>query len=309
MTTFYTPPRSRKSAFCLSALRVLTTVALMSTGPGSVAQQTYALKPYSVTLPKLNTVQQGTVATQQAGNLVYNTDAQTVAFHNGNAWQYVHTNAPEAGQFTNRKLITANTTWVAPAGVTRVMVEVWGAGGGGEKTAFTGTLVSATGGGAGSYARSVLGVTPGVSLTLTVGVGGAGATPSTPAFSGGSSFVNTPSENVNANGGDAYGNPGYIPSGTVGFGVGGGGGSNAVLSYGQRSASEFVLLVQCGNGGTAYGAQPAGYGAQFALLNSSSLLYKTDEYYVQKGSFPGGGGGAGYTSGGRGGDGMIVIHW
>jgi hypothetical protein len=95
----------------------------------------------------------------------------------------------------------------------------------------------------------------------------------------------------------------------VSFGVGGGGGSNAVLSYGQKSASEYILLVQCGNGGTAYGAQPAGLGAQFALLNSSSLLYKTDEYYVQKGSFPGGGGGAGHTSGGRGGDGMIIIHW
>jgi hypothetical protein len=51
-----------------------------------IAQQTYALKPYSVALLQLNTAQQSTSATQQAGNIVYNTDEQKVAFHNGSGW-------------------------------------------------------------------------------------------------------------------------------------------------------------------------------------------------------------------------------
>ena len=287
---------------------LLAVVAFLVSSP-LMAQQTYALKPYSVALPQLNTAQQSTSATQQAGNIVYNTDEQKVAFHNGSGWQYVATNAPEASQFQNKKQFLTSTTWAVPAGVNRIMVEVWGGGGGGSKAVFTATLLSATGGGAGAYGRGFMTVVPGNTLTLTIGLGGSGANVGTPANSGGSSLINSPTEFIQAGGGDAYGNPGYIPSGVVSFGVGGGGGSNATISYGQKSATEFIELIQCGDGGTAYGAQQAGLGAQFSILNSSSLLHNTDEYYVQKGSFPGGGGGAGYASGGRAGDGMIVIHW
>jgi hypothetical protein len=54
-------------------------------------------------------------------------------------------------------------SWTAPAGITRVMVEVWGGGGGG----------SATRGGSGAaYSRSVVAVTPGSTYTITVGGGG-----------------------------------------------------------------------------------------------------------------------------------------
>ena len=287
---------------------LLAVVAFLVSSP-LMAQQTYALKPYSVALPQLNTAQQSTSATQQAGNIVYNTDEQKVAFHNGSGWQYVATNAPEASQFQNKKQFLTSTTWAVPAGVNRIMVEVWGGGGGGSKAVFTGSLLSATGGGGGAYGRGFMTVVPGNTLTLTIALGGAGATANTEANSGGSTLVNSPTEVILAGGGDAYGNPGYAPSGVVSFGVGGGSGSNATMAYGQKSASEFLLLVTCGNGGTAYGAQPGGFGAQFSLLNSATLLYNTDEYYVQKGSFPGGGGGAGYASGGRGAAGMVIIHW
>lgn len=299
--------------FRLSALSPVVNLAIvlpiLLSGHPLLAQQSYALKPYSVTLPRLNTAQQGTAATQQAGNVVYNTDQQKVAFHNGSSWQYVVTNAPEADQFKNKKQFIASTTWPVPAGVTRVMVEVWGAGGGGSKATFTGTLLSAAGGGSGAYGRGFMTVVPGNSLVLTVGLGGSGANASLLANSGGSSQVSSPTEFLLVGGGDAFGTPGYIPSGVVSFGVGGGAGSNATISYGQKSPTEFIQIVNCGNGGTAYGAQQAGFGSQFSLLNSTSLLHNTDEYYVQRGGFPGGGGGAGYNSGGLGGDGMIIIHW
>jgi hypothetical protein len=55
--------------------------------------------------------------------------------------------------------------WTAPAGVTSVMVEMWGGGGGGS---FVGA-----GAGAG-YSRGVIAVTPGTVYTINVASGGIG---------------------------------------------------------------------------------------------------------------------------------------
>ncbi|MCY7359693.1 MAG: hypothetical protein LH609_20010 [Rudanella sp.] len=52
---------------------------------------------------------------------------------------------------------------------------------------------------------------------------------------------------------------------------------------------------------------PGGVGEQFALLNSSSLLYTTGG--ANAGSFPGGGSGAGYSPGQEGADGFLLLHW
>ncbi|TAE23660.1 MAG: hypothetical protein EAZ91_21685 [Cytophagales bacterium] len=71
--------------------RLLTFLLLLLTSLGNslFAQQTYALKPYAITLPRLTTAQQSTSALQQAGNIVYNTDEQKMAIHNGSSWQYI----------------------------------------------------------------------------------------------------------------------------------------------------------------------------------------------------------------------------
>ncbi|HEV8202207.1 MAG TPA: PEGA domain-containing protein [Candidatus Polarisedimenticolia bacterium] len=55
--------------------------------------------------------------------------------------------------------------WRAPAGVTHLMVEMWGGGGGG------GTIF---GGGGGAFTRGVIAVTPGTLYTVAVGYGGNG---------------------------------------------------------------------------------------------------------------------------------------
>jgi hypothetical protein len=63
---------------------------------------------------------------------------------------------------------TLSYSWVAPEGITHVMVEMWGGGGGG------GTIF---GGGGGAYSRGVIAVTPGTSYSVVVGRGGQAKVP------------------------------------------------------------------------------------------------------------------------------------
>jgi hypothetical protein len=65
----------------------------------------------------------------------------------------------------------ASGTWTAPAGVTRVMMEAWGAGGAGGPGS-PGAQGGGGGGGAGAYQRVVLAVVPGTTYDLVVGDGG-----------------------------------------------------------------------------------------------------------------------------------------
>ncbi len=67
---------------------------------------------------------------------------------------------------------TSSGTWQAPAGVTQVTVEVWGAGGGtGEVEAQASNKSSMGGGGGGAYAKSIVNVTSGTNYSYTVGLG------------------------------------------------------------------------------------------------------------------------------------------
>ncbi len=67
-------------------------------------------------------------------------------------------------------------TWVCPSGVTEVMVQLWGAGGGGASNCPNGGNCASGNkggsGGKGGYNRSILQVQPGQIYNLTVGQGG-----------------------------------------------------------------------------------------------------------------------------------------
>lgn len=72
-------------------------------------------------------------------------------------------------------------TWTCPAGVTSVIVEVWGGGGGGggaSSAALNNSSRAGGGGGAGSYVRATVAVTPGNTYNYTIGAGGLGGTSS-----------------------------------------------------------------------------------------------------------------------------------
>ncbi|WP_020600474.1 hypothetical protein [Spirosoma panaciterrae] len=278
------------------------------------ARTAWALKANSVKLPQLSTSEQNNLPPQQAGNLVFNTDQQMMAIHTGTNWQYVNTNyvntnSTGTSQFQNSQVFTSNATWTVPANVTVIIAEVWGAGAGGTWAKTNGITLSASGGGAGGYGRGYLQVTPGMSLTLTVGAKGIGGSWTTTISNGGNSQINSATGSIGAYGGSTNQQGGFAFGSNLSFGCQGGNGSNAKMSYGQKSATDYIFIVQCGDGGTAYGIQPGGYGSQYSLTNSTSLLFSVNGGSGQTGSFPGGGGGGGDLSGGDGAAGMIIIHW
>ena len=81
--------------------------------------------------------------------------------------------------------LTSSGSFVIPNGVTKLMIEAWGAGGGGGEGTI---LPDAYGpsGGSGAYSRKIVTVTPGTVLVIDVGVAGA------PGASGGSTIVTDP---------------------------------------------------------------------------------------------------------------------
>src|SRR6185437_15456965 len=124
-------------------------------------------------------------------------------------------------------------TWHAPAGVTSVTAQCWGAGGGGAE-ASTGTTGSGGGGGGGEFAQDTVGVTPTSGYTVTVGAAGAAGSGSEGTGNGAnggnggnSSFVGDASATVLAHGGSG-GQFNPKPTGTGPGGAGGSGSGNTI---------------------------------------------------------------------------------
>ena len=99
---------------------------------------------------------------------------------------------------TSVQTFTSSGTWTRPTGITKVIVEVQGAGGSGAKRngAYAGP------GAAGGYARKLIDVSSISSATITVGTGGAAVTAtSTPGNSGGSSIWSDGTNTITCTGG------------------------------------------------------------------------------------------------------------
>ena len=91
-----------------------------------------------------------------------------------------------AAQTANYRLFTASGSFTVPAGVTRMIVEVRGAGGGGGAGANGGT---GAGGGQGGWERVLVKAQAGSVYVVTVGKGGAGGTAGGTGGTGGSTTV------------------------------------------------------------------------------------------------------------------------
>ncbi len=197
------------------------------------------------------------------------------------------------------KTITPGTSsWVVPAGVTSIDVEVWGAGGGGLAG---GSVDSRVGGGAGGYATARLPVTPGESLTLIVGLGGTGS--GSPTDGGHSSVTRAVSalELVRANGGqegvsgagEGVGGTYTFDASVTGFGINGGRGDHLDVEGGTYNG---------GDGGDAPRGAQGGRG--YRNNNGGGVVA------AQDGQAPGGGGGGGDGgTSGDGADGCILIRY
>ena len=150
---------------------------------------------------------------------------------------------------------TGSCTWTVPAGVTTADVLIVGGGGGGAAGSnAANTYGSGGGGGGGVYLAAGYPLTPGNSLSLNVGAGGTGATPTGVGnTSTGSQGNQTVFDQITAGGGgagaptDAASNPGG--NGTVG---GGGGGTSIWwVAYGYNGSSSTPAPALGGTGSSA----------------------------------------------------------
>ena len=201
------------------------------------------------------------------------------------------------------KTTVGNSSWVAPTGVTSVIVECWGAGGSGGSSSTGGV---GGGGAGGSYViNQNVTVVPGTSYTVTVGAGGvANSNGSANGTAGGNSqFLSTVP--VIANGGVIGANA--IGTGAINtaFGLGGintVGGSGGTVTIGGSGAD--AATSSGGKGGNGAGPN-GGYGG----------ASKTTTGIGNLGSSPGGAGSGAFgtatggRAGGNGGNGQVIISY
>lgn len=214
----------------------------------------------------------------------------------GSAWVAVVA-TPFAG-FARITRFTASGNWTVPAGVTRARVRVWGGGGGGGGN---GTAGAGGGGGGGGYAEDIItGLTPGASITITVGAGGtAGANTGTASSNnGGAGGTSSFGASLSATGGSGGGGSASSAGAAGTGGSGSGGGSGAILATGGS-----------GSAGTASGSGAVGgRGGEGAMGGGGG---GTSTGTALPGAFPGGGGGGGAATnvGAVGAAGLVVIEY
>ncbi len=85
---------------------------------------------------------------------------------------FIHNLFAQSQTFSTPGTFSGVNGFTAPAGVTKITVEVWGAGGAGGG----GNTVASGGGGGGGYKKVIdVTVVPGTQYTIVVGAGGSGA--------------------------------------------------------------------------------------------------------------------------------------
>ncbi len=167
--------------------------------------------------------------------------------------------------------------FVIPAGISRIMVEVWGGGGGGGSA---GSGAHGAGGGAGGYGKGVFSVSPGAGYTVVIGAGGVAAT-----AGGMTSFGNL----ISATGGAGGSN-------SLSFGIGGAGGTSSAPINITGGTGQWSNAVGGNYGGSAANGGSGGYGDSGSGAGN--------------GLAPGGGGGGGEgDAGGLGGHGRVIIYY
>lgn len=223
----------------------------------------------------------------------------------------------DLGSYKNFASFLATGSWIVPTGVTKITIELWGAGGGGA---------SVGGGGGGGYILGQFNVSAGSLINFTVGTNGAGASNSiSSGGSGTNSSVTIEGNFISALGGQgvSYNSSGaYFASGlgggfnsTVGFnsylGLVGQNGIVTKKSYGQSNATTFHEIAEMGSGGNAANTQnTGGIGVFYDLIIGSNPPINDVRFSGATASkVPGGGGGSYFVNSSSGSNGMIVIHY
>lgn len=187
-------------------------------------------------------------------------------------------------QVSGTQSFTSTSTFNVPTGITQIQVKLWGGSGGagGPRSGRHGGN-----GGGGQFVNTLLSVTPGETLSVTVGTGGTSGQPSTVARGLGGIGVGN-----GGNGGNGSGGAG---------GAGGGGGGTAI----ERGVTNLAVAAGGGGGGgsgTTVGGDADGGGVGLFLGSGEN-----GEQGVTPSAGPQGGkgGGGGGNIGGRAGQGGV----
>lgn len=227
-----------------------------------------------------------------------------------------HTGISQSGS----QVFTASDAFTVPETITKITIEVVGAGG-------TGGINGGGGGGAGGYANGEYIVTPFSVLQVTVGTGGDGGIIGTTsvdqliAASGGENGFSVSNPNLGGGGVGGVGSGGNILNRTGGTGGGGywtyfgggGGGAAGAASNGSNGGNTIVwngsnCLTPGGTGGIS-GGTPGGNGGKGAGFIDA---FCSTSNPADAGSDYGGGGGGGNGNGGSpgaGANGYCRITW
>jgi hypothetical protein len=144
----------------------------------------------------------------------------------------------------------ATVNWTCPAGVTSVLAELWGAGGGG---AYNNTSVG-SGAAGGAYAATLITTVPGTVYTFVIGAKGNGGTSGTPTGTdGGDTTWMSTVIVAKGGGGAAPTSPGLHKTGSVGTTVFQGGDGSNGLAVGGPGGS-----INGGGGGGSAGPANTG---------------------------------------------------
>ncbi len=185
-------------------------------------------------------------------------------------------------------LVAGTFTFTVPDGVYRIKCRVIGGGGGAGGSA---SAKSGGGGGAGGYAEGWIDVTPGQTITITVGAGGQGGTAGNFGTSGGLSSVG-----------------GFMSASGGGYGDAGGGGTGAGGFGGTGTGGKINSVGSDGSDGTTNGAAGGGTGGG-SLLGGATRSGGTGRNSLSIG----GGGAACYLlnaqSGGNGHAGAVILEY
>ena len=205
---------------------------------------------------------------------------------------------PQGGGLNGVQEFRASGHFTVPPGVTKISVDLYGAGGGGgsEIVSPTGVLLSGAGGGSGAYTRTVLMVNPTDSLIISVGTAGSGGSFSgTGAGSPGGDTTIADGTGIlaSAGGGGGAGVSTAAPLGPTGIpGTGGAADTNAAISHIGKPGGGSVSIV-----GVIGSTPPAPGGPGYTPLG------------FVPGDIGAGGQGSFENNGGSGAPGYAVITW